>query len=124
MKRKTVLKKMFALALTGAMAMSTLTGCGSSAQNDGQSSAAGTTAAGTSEAGSTSTESGEKEKLVIAIQTYSNITDYEDNYLTHMLEDALDVDVEFYLLSADSAEAQTQLSLMVSANQSDLPGID
>lgn len=67
-------------------------------------------------------ENAEKEKLIIAIQTYSYITDYDDNYLTERLEEELGIDIEFYLLSADSAEATTQLSLMISSNQ-DLPDI-
>lgn len=65
----------------------------------------------------------EKETLVIGIQTSSTITDYKDNYLTKVLEDELGVDLEFYLLSADPSELRTQLSLMASANQSDMPDI-
>ncbi len=64
----------------------------------------------------------EKEKLVVAIQTYNYITDYDENYLTKRLEEALGIEIEFYLLSADSSEATTQLSLMISTNQK-LPDI-
>lgn len=67
-------------------------------------------------------ESAQPEKLVIAIQTYSDITDYDKNYLTQRLEEAMEVDIEFYLLSADSSEATTQLSLMIASNQK-LPDI-
>lgn len=63
-----------------------------------------------------------KEKITIAIQTYSSITDYDENYLTKKLEDELGIDIEFQLLSADSAEATTQLSLMVASGQ-EMPDI-
>lgn len=67
-------------------------------------------------------EGADREKLVVAIQTYSYITDYDENYLTKRLEEALGADIEFYLLSADAAEATTQLSLMISSNQT-LPDV-
>ena len=63
-----------------------------------------------------------KEKLTIAIQTYNYITDYDDNYLTRRLEEELGIDIDFYLLSADSAEVRTQLSLQVASGQK-LPDI-
>lgn len=114
-KRKNM-NKILALMISGMLAVTALTGCGNGKQAD--------VSAETSSGADTLQSSGEeKEKLVVAIQTYNYITDYDDNYLTHMLEDALNVDIEFYLLSADSTEAKTQLSLMVSANQADLPDI-
>lgn len=58
-----------------------------------------------------------KETLTIAIQTYSFITDYDDNYLTKKLEEELGINIEFHLLSADAAEVATQLSLLASSNQ-------
>lgn len=121
--RKNNWKRHAALVLAGAMAMSSLYGCSSS--GDAAQNTAGQTAAGKSEAGKNGASGSEnssdgKEKLVIALQTYSFITDYEDNYLTKMLEEKLGIDIEFYLLSADSSEATTQLSLMVSAGEESL----
>lgn len=123
--RKNNWKRHAALVLAGAMAMSSLYGCSSS--GDAAQNTAGQTAAGKTEAGKNGVSGSEnssdgKEKLVIALQTYSFITDYEDNYLTKMLEEKLGIDIEFYLLSADSSEATTQLSLMVSAGE-EMPDI-
>ena len=119
MVRKKVMKKLTALLLSGIMAMTVLSGCGNTATDNDESVSSPENDTGSSE----QANADGKETLVIAIQTYSNITDYDNNYLTHMLEDALDVNIEFQLLSADTAEAQTQISLMVSANQEDLPDI-
>ena len=41
---------------------------------------------------------GEREKLVIGIQTNTFVTDYDDNYLTNKLEKDLGMEIEFYLL--------------------------
>lgn len=80
------------LALVGAMAVGSLYGCGSkSASSDNTQTTAGETTGGASSDG--------KEKLVIALQTYSFITDYDNNYLTKLLEEKLGIDIEFYLLS-------------------------
>lgn len=92
------------------MAIGSLYGCGNkSTTSDPTQATTGNSTDGTSSDG--------KEKLVIALQTYSFITDYDNNYLTKLLEDKLGIDIEFYLLSADSSEATTQLSLMVSAGE-------
>lgn len=113
--KKNTWKRHAALALVGAMAVGSLYGCGSkSASSDNTQTTAGETTGGASSDG--------KEKLVIALQTYSFITDYDNNYLTKLLEEKLGIDIEFYLLSADSSEATTQLSLMVSAGE-EMPDI-
>ena len=113
--KKNTWKRHAALALAGAMAVGSLYGCGSkSASSDNTQTTAGETTGGASSDG--------KEKLVIALQTYSFITDYDNNYLTKLLEEKLGIDIEFYLLSADSSEATTQLSLMVSAGE-EMPDI-
>ncbi len=119
-------KRVTAAALAGLMVMG-MAGCGSQSDTGTEttSSAASSSTEQTSTASSESTESAEsteRQKLVIALQTYSFITDYDENYLTKRLEDELGVDIEFTLLSADSSEATTQLSLMISAGQ-DLPDI-
>lgn len=61
-------------------------------------------------------------KLLIALQTNSFITDYDNNYFTKYLEEKLNMDIEFYQLPSSTEEVQTKLSLMVTSN-SDLPDI-
>ena len=60
--------------------------------------------------------------LVVAIQTNSFITDYEDNYFTHYMEDKLGINIEFYLLPTSSDEVQTKVSLMASSGD-ELPDV-
>ena len=49
---------------------------------------------GDEEASSASAESG-PEKLVVAIQADSFVSDYEDNYFTQYIEEKLGIDIEF-----------------------------
>lgn len=67
-------------------------------------------------------EEGGKEKITIALQANSFITDYEDNYLTKKLEEEMGIDIEIYQLPADSNEMKTKMSLMVSGGE-ELPDI-
>ena len=64
----------------------------------------------------------EREKLTIALQSNQYVTDYDDNYFTKMLEDALNVDLEFYMLPQDGTEVKTKVSLMVTSG-SDMPDV-
>ncbi len=112
--KKNTWKRHAALALVGAMAVGSLYGCGSKSASSDNTQTTAEKPRGASSDG--------KEKLVIALQTYSFITDYDNNYLTKLLEEKLGIDIEFYLLSADSSEATTQLSLMVSAGE-EMPDI-
>lgn len=122
-REKVVMRKIWkrntAAVLAGLMVAGALQGCSSSG-TEATKAENSTTAAQATTSGN-STENG-KEKLVVALQTYSFITDYDDNYLTKRLEEELGIDIEFHLLSADSSEATTQLSLMISAGQ-ELPDI-
>lgn len=68
------------------------------------------------------TESQGDNKLVIAIQGNSFITDYDDNYLTHYMEDKLGIDIEFILLPTTADEVATKVSLMT-ASGDDLPDV-
>lgn len=68
------------------------------------------------------TSDGKKEKFVIALAQNSNVEDYETNYLTKMLEDKFNVDIDFMLLPATPADAKSKFSIMASSG-SDLPDI-
>ncbi len=105
-----------AVFLAVMMVILSFTGCGKSESQETNKSNGGTAAESTnSESGNAKGE--EKETLTIALQTYSSITDYEDNYLTKKLEDELGINIEFHLLSADAEEVKTQLSLLIASNQ-------
>ncbi len=91
----------------------TTAGCGSAAKEEGTVAVTGTESAKTE---------AKEEKLVVAIQTNSFITDYEDNYFTHYMEDKLGIDIEFYLLPTSSDEVKTKISLMASSGE-DLPDV-
>lgn len=62
------------------------------------------------------------QKLVIAIQANSFVSDYDNNYLTNYLEDKLGIDIEFYMLSATPDDVKTQVSLLATGGN-DLPDI-
>ncbi len=61
-------------------------------------------------------------KLVVALQTNSFVSDYDDNYFTKYLENKLGVDIEFYQLPAAADEVRTKVSLMT-ASGSNLPDV-
>lgn len=64
----------------------------------------------------------ERETLKLALTQSSMVTDYENNYFTKYLEDKLNINIEFYMLPADSAEARTKVNLMATSNE-DLPDV-
>lgn len=70
----------------------------------------------------TETEVSGDNTLVVAIQANSFITDYDDNYLTHYLEDKLGIEIEFSLLPTASDEVATKVSLMA-ASGDELPDV-
>lgn len=110
MKKRAV--RQIAAAMAVVMAATTA-GCGSAAKEEGTVAVTGTESAKTE---------AKEEKLVVAIQTNSFITDYEDNYFTHYMEDKLGIDIEFYLLPTSSDEVKTKISLMASSGE-DLPDV-
>lgn len=102
------------LVVTGSMA-----GCGKK-DNTGQTTAPTTQSGsqGTTQGGSQASTEGQSaadRKLVVGIQTNSFITDYEDNYLTKLIEEKLNCDLEMYLLPMDNTETRTKISLMVTS---------
>lgn len=76
---------------------------------------------GDEEASSASAESG-PEKLVVAIQADSFVSDYEDNYFTQYIEEKLGIDIEFYMLSVNPEDVRTQVSLLATGGD-DLPDV-
>lgn len=62
------------------------------------------------------------DSIVIGIQQNSFIMDYKDNYMTHLLEEQLGINLEFYMLPSESTECNTKLSLMATSME-DLPGV-
>lgn len=100
---KNKLKKLMSLFLVTMMLISSFAACGKGKDENVSS-------------GGTEKENG-KETLTIAIQTYSFITDYDDNYLTKKLEEELGINIDFHLLSADAGEVATQISLLASSGQ-------
>lgn len=115
-------KSLAAVGLAAVLAAGTLAGC------SGKTEPAGTTAAGgTQETGGAQTEAAKtgdegKEKLVVAIQTNSYVTDYDNNYFTKYMEDKLGIDIEFYQLPSAPDEVRTKVSLMATSNDN-LPDV-
>lgn len=101
-------KKVTAAILAAAMAMGLLAGCNSNAGTTTTASAG----EGTQSEGS-STDSKEREKIVIALAQNTNVESYDENYLTKLLEEELNVDIEFYYLPANADDAKTKFATMV-----------
>ena len=66
--------------------------------------------------------SADDNKLVVAIQTHSMVSDYDDNYLTKYIEDLTGIDIEFYELPPAKADVRTNVSLLA-ASSDDLPDV-
>lgn len=139
MEGKFMRKRVLASALVLAMAATSLYGCGNDAASgtEGQTAAQEETAAasenGTEEAAETGNEEtakeesentdGERETLVVGIQTNTYITDYDDNYMTNLIEEELNVNPEFYQLPSTAADMQTKISLMASSGDENMPDV-
>ena len=137
-------KKMLAAAVAAGMAMSLLTGCGSSGKEQPKETA-GSQAA--SEAGSTEAESTaaapeeapafdhdpnlnevgmepiakEKVTLTIGVRQHSNVENYDTNVLTKWLEEMANVDLEF--IEYPNADMASKIRLMAAGGGEDLPDI-
>ncbi len=105
-----------AIFLVMILVILSFTGCGKSQSQETNGSKEGTFNEGTNPENGTGKGEG-KETLTIALQTYSSITDYDDNYLTRKLEEELGINIEFHLLSAAPEEVKTQLSLLIASNK-------
>lgn len=116
MLKSKLFKKLTSLSMATLMAVTALTGC---SQGKEEAKPSTDTTTNTQEAGKESTE---VPKLVIAMQANPNVIDYEDNYLTKLVEEKMNVDLEFLLLPSDSNDAKTKISLMVSSG-SKLPDV-
>lgn len=113
-KEKIMKKRLLAVLLVLCMSITTLTACGDNSKNTDNTQEEGSVS--TQEKDSASSDTAKKEKITIALQTDSFITDYEDNYLTNLLEEEMGVEIEIYQLPTDTNEMKTKLSLMISGS--------
>lgn len=147
MKKKQIGKRLTALLLTTGMALSLLAGCGEEEPTDtsgsgGQSQGSNSGPSGShSEAGDAG-DSGEaagfahdpnlsdpgtepicteKVKLTVGVVQNTNVEDYDTNWYTQMVEEAANVELEFYYFP--SQDYTQKLSMMCNAGGDDLPDI-
>lgn len=102
------MKKLIALLLVLATALSLCVGCAGN-ETPGQ------------QAGSSDEQSGDRTTLTIGVSANANILDWEENALTRWLEEQCDVDLKFTIY-ATGADAATQISTTIAAMQ-ELPDI-
>lgn len=57
-----------------------------------------------------------KETLTVGIAQNSNVEDYDTNYLTQLLEEELNVNLEFSYLPSSPDDAKSKFAIMVSSN--------
>ena len=118
-------KRIISILLSAAMCIGLLAGCGSGGDNSGNSSDASdhtNTAAetGSEESSEKPAEDGAasgKKTLTIAIPQNANVEDYDTNYLTAMIEEECDVELQFQLLPTAISDAKSKLSLMASSGE-------
>lgn len=113
-------KPIVLLALSSALF--TATGCGNLSNDAASQGQSNTADAQETQQTEKQNAAGEREKLVIGIQTNTFVTDYDDNYLTKKIEEDLDMEIEFYLLPANAEDVRTKMSLMAT-NGEDIPDV-
>lgn len=97
-----------ALALQAVMLTAALTACG-----DGGNDSQGST--GQEVQTDLQDQSADREKIVIALQQSTNVEDYDSNYFTRLLEEEMNIDIEFMVLPASGEDARSKLSMLVSS---------
>ena len=117
------MKKFLSLVLSSALLISAMAGCGPS-NADGSGSAASVESAVSSVSGGAeeSAAAGEKPALTIGLRPNPLTTDYEDNYLTDLMEETAGVSLEFFFFPSEGAEAKQKFSMMVAGGET-LPDI-
>jgi putative aldouronate transport system substrate-binding protein len=78
-------------------------------------------AAGGGQQASGSQAAGGKPTITIGMAQDARITDYKNNYMTRVLENSHNINIEFYMMPSDAADARTKIALMVASQ--DLPDV-
>lgn len=121
-------KKMLSLVLSLALLILAMAGCGSSnetgssaSDDKNESAVSGAEESSASEEDSTS-EGSEDVTLTIGLMPSPLTTDYDDNYLTKLIEETTGINLEFFFFPSDGAEARQKFSMMVAGGDK-LPDI-
>lgn len=72
---------------------------------------------------STSSGEGGRPVLTVGIQAKTNVTDFENNALTLLLEEKLGIDIQFHYFSSALSEMKSQLSVMTAGGNEKLPDV-
>lgn len=130
MKKNGLLKRAGCTAVAALMTAGLLAGCGGNKNDQGTSGtgqAQGTAAQGQSGSGKNAGQevqnSEERITLTIAMQSNPHVIDFETNYFTKLLEDRLNVNLDFVLLPVKDEEAKTKINLWANDTQTRMPDI-
>ena len=119
------LKKALSLVLSSAILIAALTGCGSADDTSSTPTSNATESSSITSSSftdSSDTATGEGTTLTIGLVQNTLTTDYEDNYLTNLIEESTGVNLEFFFFPSDSTEAKQKFSMMVAGGE-ELPDI-
>lgn len=119
------LKKALSLVLSSAILIAALTGCGSADDTSSTPTSNATESSSITSSSSTDssdTATGEGTTLTIGLVQNTLTTDYEDNYLTNLIEESTGVNLEFFFFPSNSTEAKQKFSMMVAGGE-ELPDI-
>lgn len=128
MKKSHLLKKAGCLALSAFLTAAMFTGCGGNGsketqQTDGTPGNADS-AKNDSAAGTSAQSGGDQRKtLTIAVQSSPNVIDFETNTFTGLLEEELNVNLDFVLLPVNVDEARTKITLWANDPKTKLPDV-
>lgn len=106
------------VALFGAAVMATgiLAGCGGSGQTASSTEqSASTEQAAGGEESQQDASGGERETLTVGVVKSSYVEDYDTNYLTQMIEEGCNVDLEFVYLPGTVEDAKSKFAVMASS---------
>ena len=115
--------KLVALGLAAVLALGVV-GCGDKATNTTPSESTPATSESSTQQASESTPAKEEKKTVsIGIQQNASISSYEDNLLTNAMEEAFNVEIEWFLFPAHNGDTVTKINLMATSDPDSLPDI-
>lgn len=119
------IRKSVALFSAAALTMGTLAGCGGGSTETASSvteQAASTEQAAGGEESQQDASGGGRETLTVGVVKSSYVEDYDTNYLTRLIEEECNVDLEFVYLPGTTADAKSKFAVMASSGTT-LPDI-
>lgn len=115
-------KKVLSIVLSAAMLIAALSGCGTTEETSSTGVSSSINSDSSAAASDVGASEGETTTLTIGLVQNTLTTDYDDNYLTNLIEENTGVNLEFFFFPSDITEAKQKFSMMVAGGEK-LPDI-